>query len=207
MRGSMKVFQWQSKITYPFTYLDSSYVLRSQKFNTEIITREFYKKHPEQCKKILKEIQLESQEDNDYYEQIEELQLKGRLSTLVTMETFNYDIQGKRPNQIALFGSLNNSKQLDISYGWDLEGVVLWEESVDFKTFSKAAIAIANAECIIADAAFFRVSVGKSLAEYIMTGCNFIIASTDLKEIEIEGNYILCELPPNDVIKYLSSVY
>lgn len=66
---------------------------------------------------------------------------------------------------------------------------------MDFETFNKAAITIANAQCIIADAAFFRVSVGRSLAEYIMTGWPFLTASADVKEIEIEGNYILCEFP------------
>ena len=167
----------------------------------------FFKKHPERCKKILNEMQLASQEDNEYYKQIEGLQQKGRLSTFITMETLNSSIQVERPNQIALFGTLNNSKLIYTSnqHDWDLEGVVLWEESVDFKTFNKAAIAIANAECIIADAAFFQVSTGKSLAEYIMTGCHFLIASSDVKEIGIEGNYILCELSPNDLIKYLSS--
>lgn len=201
------MFHWQSEIIYPFIYLDSSFALRSQEINTEILTRKFSKKHPERCKKIFKELQLESQKDNDYYKQIEELQRNGRLSTFITMETLNSFVQVNRPNQITLFGTVNNSGQIDISnqQDWNFESVVLWGESVDFKTFNKAAIAIANAECIIADAAFFRISAGKSLAEYITTGCHFLIASTDVKKIEIEGNYLQCELLPNDLIKYLSS--
>lgn len=207
MRGGAEVLQWQSEIVYPFIYLDSSFILRSQEINTEILTRKFSRKNPEKCKKILKELQLESQNDNDYYKKIDQLQQNGRLSTFITMETLNSYVQVSRPNQIALFGTVNNPAQINITnqQDWNLENTVLWEESVDFKTFNKAAIAIANAKCVIADAAFFQISAGRSLAEYITTGCHFLIASTDIKKIKMGSNYLQCELPPKVLIEYLSS--
>lgn len=187
--------QWKSQIKFPFVYLDSSHIIRSGNLNIERISRKFIKKYPQTSQQILYQLESDSINDNLYYEKLAELKRQGKISSLITMETFNPILLKNASNTVFLFG-----KAIPHEYS----NMVFWNENVDFRLYNTAAMLISNAKCIIADADFFTLSVGTELQKYVPSECTLIVSASSINISKIDGNYMKCGLPSMDIIHYLS---
>ena len=193
-----------SKEAIPFVYLDSSSLLRCGNYEARMFTRQSFKKNPVKYTHVFQEMWKFSLEDSAYYKNIIKLIDSKRITKLITMETFNPCIQNDSENTIKLFGTaivegLTNSDDFNSE---SLKSLTLWGESISFKTYNSAALTIADAKCVVADPAFFLISVGLSLMDYVKSTVPLFILSSG-KKIEIEGdNCIKCELSPKDFINH-----
>ena len=63
---------------------------------------------------------------------------------------------------------------------------------------------ISNAECIIADADFFALSVGRELQKYISSICTLIVSTSNTNTPKIDRTYIECKLSSIELVRHLS---
>lgn len=201
------MISWQSKISYPFVYLDSSSILRDCAFHKEEYTRQAFKRNPVKFYSMLKNAQQVSLKDNKYYDTISTLLLNQRISMLITMETLSPCVLSDDKRVIHLFGEISSTSKgnnsLDEFKHKEIDNLVLWNESTEIKKYNNAAMTLVNANCVVADASFFQVSIGISLADYIRSETPIIISAIERVEINIGDNYTMCGLPPNEMIKCL----
>lgn len=200
---------WKSRFKYPFIYLDSSSVLRDANVAVEMLTRKFANKNPDKFRCLIQKLKNDSYKDNSYYGKILKLQRKGLISKVITMEVINPYIKSNNENIIKLFGTLNDKIMFRNDNGDKhiLDCLTLWNGKIEVSTYNKAALAIANAICVIADSTFLTISVGRSLASYIMSECPFFITAFDNKPLDMEANFTICDLSPKELINYLSSAH
>lgn len=191
----MIVFLWESKVRFPFVYLDSSHAIRSEDIKIEQISRKHLKKSPQTFERILDQMKSNSLNDNLYYEKLVWLKSKQKISSLITMETFNPILLNNSSNTTFLFGK---------GLPHDPSNMVFWNENVDFKLYNAAAMLISNAKCIIADADFFALSVGRELQKYISSICTLIVSTSNTNTPKIDGTYIKCKLSSIELVRHLS---
>lgn len=191
----MIVFLWESKVRFPFVYLDSSHAIRSGDIKIEQISRKHLKKSPQTFERILDQMKSNSLNDNLYYEKLVWLKSKQKISSLITMETFNPILLNNSSNTTFLFGK---------GLPHDPSNMVFWNENVDFKLYNAAAMLISNAKCIIADADFFALSVGRELQKYISSICTLIVSTSNTNTPKIDGTYIKCKLSSIELVRHLS---
>lgn len=188
------MYSWEKQIQFPFVYLDSSHIMRSGNSKIEQISRKFLKKYPQISKQILSQIELSSLKDNLYYEKLIRLKKQKKISYLITMEAFNPILIQDSIDTIFLFGKVFQNK---------FDHITFWGDEIDFKLYNTAAMLIANAECVIADADFFKLSIGKKLREYIPSRCAFMISASSTSLPKSDSDYIECDLPSKEMISYL----
>ena len=191
----MVVCHWESQVRFPFVYLDSSHIIRSGEMEIKQMTRKQLRKTHQTFERIFAQMKLNSLNANLYYEKLVFLKAQQKLSTLITMETFNPIVLDNALNTIFLFG-----KALSHNYN----NIVFWGENVNFNLYNAAAMSISNAECIIADADFFTLSVGRELQKYISSTCTLIVSTSNTNMPKIDGTYIECELPSIELVHHLS---
>ena len=191
----MAVCQWESQVRFPFFYLDSSHAIRSGDIKIEQISRKHLKKFPQTFEPILDQMRTNSLNDNLYYEKLIWLKTKQKISSLITMETFNPILLNHSSNTTFLFGK---------GLPHDTSNMVFWNENVDFKLYNAAAMLISNAECIIADADFFALSVGRELQKYISSICTLIVSTSNTNTPKIDRTYIECKLSSIELVRHLS---
>lgn len=189
------MFLWESKVRFPFVYLDSSHAIRSGDIKIEQISRKYLKKSPQTFERILDQMKSNSLNDNLYYEKLVWLKSKQKISSLITMETFNPILLNNSSNTTFLFGK---------GLPHDPSNMVFWNENVDFKLYNAAAMLISNAKCIIADADFFALSVGRELQKYISSICTLIVSTSNTNTPKIDGTYIKCKLSSIELVRHLS---
>lgn len=182
-----------SNIKKPFLFLDGSLILRTHNINTQKLTKKFQNKRPEVFAEIINKLNLQSETETAYYQQIVDLQYAGIISSLITFEIFHEKILMDSPEIILLSGqySMDSTKESQI---------IFWEEPVNVKTYLSAASKILQASCIIADESFFTLNVGRSLQKYITNGCKLIILSNSIKKGD---NHIEYGMPPKEFINFL----
>ncbi len=193
-----------SEIELPFVYLDSSSLLRSSWNTFRSFTRKNAIKHPQKFLHTLEELKILSQKDTQYYQQIIQLQQNTMISSLITFEAIHNSIRNNAMDQIALFGILDNLK-VDLSTEQILwpENLVLWGETVDVKTYNQAAITIANANCVVIDPNFIKLSVGKSLTNYISSTCRVVALGLESVELPLDIKFSHCKLLPEEFVANL----
>lgn len=199
------MFSFCPELIYPFVYLDSSSILRTSATDFKFLTRKIAVKRPNAFQKSLENIHDLAQADAAYYRQLIALQQHSVISKLITFETVNEFVQLHIPNQITLFGKVQN---------WDihsfqcknkarLDDVILWEETVNIKLYNQAALSLVDANCVVTDADFLKVAVGQSLTKYITEPCKMIILSTKADRFSINTDFTVCKLSPKAFIQLL----
>lgn len=163
-------------LSYPFVYLDSSFLQRTNNRNAQKLSRNLLIKNPLRFKSILDDLIAASKDDAPYYDAIIELQKKGVISNVITFEALNPALALRSPSVISLFGNIfytlsTTNSQLSDSYS----DLVLWGENVNSKKYFSAAMIIMNSQCVVADAEFMSLSVGKGLVQYITSSCTFYV--------------------------------
>lgn len=152
----------------------------------------------------LEKLKTYSQYDSKYYEQLKILQKEHKISSLITYETVNEAICNDSTNQITLFGTLKHLQ--DNAFKKDNKNkLILWEDNVDIRIYNQAALIITQANCIIADPCFFKVSVGISLINYISTKCKLIVLGNEIINIPCDTCDTKYLISPHDFIEHLSS--
>lgn len=191
---------------FPFVYLDSSFLYRTNNAMVQKLTRKHLYNNPHKFNILLDELIIASAADRLYYEQIVYLQRKNIISALITYEALNSELAIHSPNLISLFGSITNKATLNSPspplYNEDL---VLWDENVKVKTYISAAMAILNSTCIVADGAFLSLSIGRRLTQYITSDSMFYILKGENIPQTFGSNAIIHELPPKKFIQILHS--
>lgn len=195
-------------LVFPFVYLDSSYLYRTNNSVAQKLSRTMLTKNPKRFRFLLEEITAAAKADYPYYDGVMCLLRKKLISTLVTYEATNPALATCSNKIIQLFGRISADEFIVPSRPFELvDDVVLWGEEVKTKTYYAAAMAIAESTCIVADANFFSLSVGIDLAKYIKSDCVLILLSSNQPESVLGGNYIDCKLPPKEFIRLMCSRY
>lgn len=197
-------------LVFPIVYLDSSYVLRTKDKTIEKITHRLCRKHPLVFEETMNTMVSRSNMDSLYYKQLTRLLQRNVISYIVSFEAlcdcFPYD----QANAIPLLRTQNHKKNEFTSTNPHqsnaYNGIVLWGERIDYKTYMNAATCISNAHSIVVDPAFLSISVGTSLTKYIPSSCNTVTLGNPSCRNNNGDNYDSCKLSPYDFIQYLYSV-
>ncbi len=193
------------KLTFPFVYLDSSFLCRGNNSAAQKLTRKLLSHNPQRFHSLLDELITASKADYSYYEKIIHLQHRNIISALVTFEALNPNLVTESPNLISLFGNINIVPAINnacYAFGEDL---VLWGENVKTKTYIAAAMTILNSSCIVAEDAFLSLSVGRSLTQYITSNSVFCVLKSNDGPKNIGDNSVVYELSPKKFIQILCS--
>ena len=194
------------ELTFPFVYLDSSFLHRTNNVAVQKLTRNLLTKNSQRFHALLDELIVASKADYSYYERIIHLQQENVISTVVTYEALNSALAVHSPSVISLFGNINNTLPISsLRPSYSFEDLVLWDENVKVKPYIAAAIAILNSSCVVADAAFLSLSIGRSLAQYVTSDCVFCILKFGGQLQNYGGNSVVYELPPKKFIQILHS--
>lgn len=190
-------------LKYPFVYLDSSFLLRSNKYHSQIFNRKYANKHNESFLSTLNKLKADSDVDSEFYNQIMYLQQVNIISTLITYETCNRILFNNSFKQVSLFGSvIRATESIDCN-----DGLILWDEEVNYKNYNTAAISIAEATCIVADPIFFEINVGKALSQYISINCKVILLGNIKTCTNLNTNYTTINLLPQKFMHDLISIF
>jgi hypothetical protein len=194
------------ELAFPFVYLDSSFLHRTNNIAAQKLTRHLLAKNPQRFHALLDELIVASKADYSYYESIIHLQQKNIISTLVTYEALNSALAIHSPSLISLFGNIENVLPISSSRSsYFFDDLVLWGENVKVKPYIAAAMEILNSSCVVADDAFLSLSIGRSLAQYVTSDCVFYILKCGNQLQNYGGNSVVYELPPNKFIQILHS--
>ena len=184
-----------SALKYPFVYLDCSYILRNNIVEAQSLTRRLLRQHPNKFNAVLESIRARAECESLYYQQIRALQQAGIISSLITFEVFHECVIPVCSKVIPLFGQYS-AQSHDSS-------IILWGENVRCEKYIKASTTLLDANCIVADIAFFDLVVGKELQKYIINdGTLLLIGNSPEKQ---GGTHMAYEVPPQSFINALYS--
>lgn len=155
---------------YPFVYLDSSYIFRSNKISPQQLTRKFLNQNPQKFNSVLAQIKEGAEGETNYYQKISVLQQLGIISSLISFEVFHEDIILPSSNTVRLFGQYS-------SLLCEKSPIILWGENVRENMYLKAAALILDATFIVADSKFFSVAVGRELRKYAVNNKKLMLLS------------------------------
>lgn len=192
-------------LVFPFVYLDSSFLYRTNNTMVQRLTRKLLSKNSQRFDVLLDELVVASTADRQYYEQIICLQQKNVISALITYEALNSELAVHSPNLISLFGNITSKSNISSQPHPSYKDLVLWDENVKVKAYFSAAMAILNSTCIVADGAFLSLSIGRRLTQYITSDSKFYIFKCENMPQKFGGNAIVHELPPKKFIQILYS--
>ena len=193
-------------LIFPFVYLDSSFLYRTNNAMMQKLTRKLLSNNPQKFNLLLDELVVASATDRLYYEQIICLQRENIISALITYEALNPELTVHSPNLISLFGNITNrSTAKSLSCPSNKKDLILWGENVKVKTYISAAMAILNSTCIVADGAFLSLSIGRRLTQYIPSDNMFYILKCENMPQKFGDNAIVHELTPKKFIEILYS--
>ena len=183
-----------SILKYPFVYLDCSYGFRHNSTEVQSLTRRLLRQYPCKFYTAIEKLRSHAECDTLYYQQISDLQQAGIISSLITFEVFHESIIPASSSVVPLFGQYSSDLR-------DASKITLWGENVRFDKYIKASTILLDANCIVADTAFFDLVVGKELRKYIMNGNNlFLINKSSEKK---EATHTTYELLPHEFINAL----
>lgn len=191
-------------LQFPIVYIDSSVLLRSPNIDFSNMTMRFAHRNPEGFHQILETIEEQSNNESEYYRRIVRLQKYGLISTLITLETANEVVFSNSLHQIALFGNIKNAGIY--ASPTQLKGpndLILWGESVNFKNYNDATVAVANAENLVVDAGFLKTNVGGRLLQSTSSKCKIFMLSNYSESINIAGTSIAVASTPQQFIEEL----
>lgn len=192
------------ELSYPFVYLDSSFIYRSNSNAMQKLTRTFLDRHPHEFYNLLEELALAAEADAPYYKRIVCLQNRNIISTLITFESLNKELMTCSPHIIPLFGRIDGEEEGGVAVSGD--DIVLWGEKVRLNVYMKAAMEILKSPCVVMDNTFLTLSVGRSLTKYITSNCILCILKSGMQQLSYEGKHILSELSPDQFIQRLCSL-
>ena len=182
-------------IPFPFIYLDSSSLLRSN-INPEIFKRKALEKDKLTSNSLLKKITTLSSQDDEYYRNICRLVNKNIISNFITLETINQTICNDEAKKIFLFGK----KPQHFNYV-NMKHWILWGEEISHSNFYKAAMAIADSKCVVIDEKFLSLDIGRQLMHYITSKCTVFVLG-DKKYDGIENAFFI-KMSPNKFVEEL----
>lgn len=159
----------------PFTYLDSSTLIRTKPFNLESLSRQALEKSPNKFSDLPAFLKSISSTDNQYYYRLQQLQKRGIISSIITLETINENLMRDK-RTVQLFGDI-------LSIGGplmeSLKGISLWGDEICHSRFYNAAMAIVESTNIIADPNFFSFCVCNRLGNYIPSKAKLFLLGND----------------------------
>ena len=166
-------------ISFPFVYLDSSTLMRSN-INPKILTRKAAINNTKEFVNSLNNIVQLSNMDDNYYKSICKLIEENLINRFITYESINKMICEDDFKKIFLFVK----KTLHCNYSEEKDWI-LWNEEISHSKFYEAAMAIADSQCVVIDSKFISLDVGKSLMNYITSKCTvFFVGNITYNNIE-----------------------
>ncbi len=167
-------------ISFPFLYLDSSALLRSE-VSPKVLTRKTIQNDNHRSSSLMEKIITLSNPEGMYYKNISSLISNNIISKVITCETINKEIcNDKHSKTIFLFGRKPEKCNTKAVNEW-----ILWHEEISHSSFYEAAMAIADSSCFVIDENAISLNVIKTLMNYVTSKCSvFIVGNKDWNHIE-----------------------
>lgn len=184
------------RISFPFLYLDSSALFRSE-ISPKTVTRKTFQKDNNAYSSLIKKIIVLSSQEDMYYKYISYLISNNIISKVITCETINKEIcKNEHAKTIFLFGRKPENHNTIIVNEW-----ILWGEEISHGNFYEAAMAIANSSCVVIDENAISLNVIKTLMNYVTSKCTvFIVGNKEWNHI---GDINVIPLSPKEFIEKL----